>query len=58
VRRAALAAPPLTRPGRAGGGSPRQGEIHRVQTEGLCDGCISLSNGEAFVVAFAPLTPF
>jgi len=43
---------------RASGGSPRQGEIHRVQTEGLCDGCISLSNGEAFVVAFAPLTPF
>ena len=43
---------------RASGGSPRQGEIHRVQTEGLCDGYISRSNGEAFVVAFAPLTPF
>ena len=38
--------------------APCKGEIHRVQTEGLCDGYISLSNGEAFVVAFAPLTPF
>lgn len=28
------------------GNSSRQGEIHRVQIEDLCDGCISLSNAE------------
>ena len=26
--------------------APCKGEIHRVQIEDLCDGCISLSNGE------------
>ena len=26
--------------------APCKGEIHRVQIEDLCDGCISLSNAE------------
>ena len=31
----------------AGAHALRRSEIHRVQNEVLCDGCISLSNGEA-----------
>ena len=36
---------------RAPAGAPalRRSEIHRVQNEVLCDGCISLSNGEALL---------
>ena len=39
---------PYKRTGSSAGKRPPRGEIHRVRIEDLCDGCISLSNGEAF----------
>jgi len=34
--------------------APRRGEIPGVQTAGLCEGCISLSNAEGFEDGFTP----
>ena len=34
--------------------APRRGEIPGVQTAGLCEGCISLSNAEGFEKVVTP----